>query len=160
MLAKLRGAYVIALDPLPNRREKALELGADLAFAPGPDVPEIVQEYTGGHGARVALDCTGKQPSYLLLLKSLRRKGNLVTIGGGGSLDLNVDTMLIDHALSITGSNYSTMPEGRRVHELFSSGKINPKALVTHRGPLKDFPRLFYQVCESPDQVLKSVILN
>ena len=160
MLAKLRGAYVIALDPLANRREKALELGADLALAPGDGVLEIVRDYTDGHGARVALECSGKKPSYPLLLKCLRRKGNLVAIGGGGFIDLNVDTMLIDHALSVTGSNYSTMLEGWWVHELFSTGKIHPKELVTHRGSLADFPRLFSRVCESPDQVIKSVILN
>jgi threonine dehydrogenase-like Zn-dependent dehydrogenase len=44
ILAKLRGAFVIAADPLPFRRELALHLGADAALEPGETLASQVRE--------------------------------------------------------------------------------------------------------------------
>jgi threonine dehydrogenase-like Zn-dependent dehydrogenase len=160
ILARLQGAFVIAIDPIAYRREKALQLGANLAIPPGAGTVEIIRQYTDGLGARVAIECSGHKSSYPLLLSALRWKGIMVTVGGGGHIELDVDTSLIALALSISGSNYSTMADARQVHELFRSGKVDPRVLVTHRGPLAELPNLLSLVCEQPERVLKSVILN
>jgi threonine dehydrogenase-like Zn-dependent dehydrogenase len=160
MLARLRGAFVIALDPVAYRREAALRLGANLALPSDDDAVAAIREFTDGLGARVALECTGKVSSYPLLMSALRRRGVLVAVGGGGRIDLRVDDPLIQYSLTITGSNYSTLPIGQKVHDLFRLGAVDPKALVTHTAPLTDFPRLFSIVCEMQESVLKAVILN
>jgi 2-desacetyl-2-hydroxyethyl bacteriochlorophyllide A dehydrogenase len=159
-LAKLRGAFVVAVDPQPSRLEVAAGLGADVTLAPGDDTAATVRQRTSGLGARVVVECSGKPPAYPIGLAALRIGGVLVTVGEGGALDLRPSEAVIRRHLSIVGSWYSSMAQGSQVQDLVLQGKIVPRVLVTHRGPLAEFPRIFQQVCETPDQVVKAVILN
>ena len=59
MLAQKRGARVILSEPMEERRNKALQLGASIAIDPmSCDVVEKVREITGGLGAKVVFDTT------------------------------------------------------------------------------------------------------
>lgn len=60
-LARLAGAApVIAVDPLPEARERALAFGADLALDPtDPEFAEAVGRATGGRGLDAAFDFAG-----------------------------------------------------------------------------------------------------
>ncbi|MFE8963072.1 zinc-binding dehydrogenase [Streptomyces iakyrus] len=60
-IARLIGtAPVIAVDPLPAARERALAFGADVALDPvAPDFAEAVNAATGGQGLDVAFDFAG-----------------------------------------------------------------------------------------------------
>jgi len=159
-LAKLRGAFVVAVDPEPSRLAVAASLGADVTLAPGDDTAPTVRQRTSGLGARVAVECSGKPPAYPIGLASLRIGGVMVTVGEGGALDLRPSEAVIRRHLSIVGSWYSSMGQGSQVQDLVLQGKIVPRILVTHRGPLEEFPRIFRLVCEAPDQVVKAVIIN
>lgn len=160
ILASLRGAYVIALDPLPYRQELALKFGARLALAPGKETAETVRHHTDGLGVKVALECSGKAPAYPIAQACLRHQGTLIVIGEGGQWDLRPSELVIRKHLSIVGSWYSSMSQGSQIQDLILQKKLDPKVLVTHRGPLAEFPRLFQQVCEFGDQVVKAVIVN
>jgi len=160
VLAKMRGAFVVAVDPLPYRLDVASRLGADRVLAPGDDTAAVVHDATSGLGARVVLECSGKPPSYPIALASLRIGGTLVTVGEGGEMLLRPSDLVIRRNLSIVGSWYSTMHQGRLVQDLVLQKKIEPRVLVTHRGPLQEFPRIFRQVCEFSDDVIKAVIVN
>ena len=159
-LAKLRGAFVVAVDLLPYRLDVASRLGADVALPPGDDVPAAVYRCTSGQGARVVLECSGKPPSYPSGLASLRMGGLMVTVGEGGEMMLRPSELLLRRRLAILGSWYSTMFQGAQVQDLIVQKKMDPRVLVTHRGPLQDFPRLFKTVCECSDHVVKAIILN
>lgn len=57
--AKHAGAeHIIAIDPLANKRQKALELGATLAFENAEDAKVAVDELTNGQGADAAIITT------------------------------------------------------------------------------------------------------
>ncbi|MFF3517253.1 zinc-binding dehydrogenase [Streptomyces sp. NPDC002573] len=60
-VARLAGAApIIAVDPLPGARERALSFGADLALDPGADdFADQVRAVTGGRGLDFAFDCAG-----------------------------------------------------------------------------------------------------
>lgn len=59
ILAKLRGARVILSEPLAERRQKAMELGCDVAINPMErDAVEQVKELTEGRGAVVVFNTT------------------------------------------------------------------------------------------------------
>lgn len=59
MVAKLRGARVIVSEPLAERREKALQLGAaDVIDPVHTDAVEEVKKLTGGQGAVVVYNTT------------------------------------------------------------------------------------------------------
>lgn len=64
-VAHLTGAApIIAVDPLPGARERALTFGADVALDPAaPDFAEQVSKVTGGRGIDFAFDCAGCPPS-------------------------------------------------------------------------------------------------
>src|SRR5438132_4245588 len=59
-LATAMGARVIAVDPLPERRELACQLGATVAVhSPTTSPVEAIRELTHGEGADATLDCPG-----------------------------------------------------------------------------------------------------
>jgi alcohol dehydrogenase (nicotinoprotein) len=58
--ARYAGAkYVVAIDPLDNKRAKALELGATHAFATAAQAQEAITELTRGQGADSAIITVG-----------------------------------------------------------------------------------------------------
>lgn len=160
LLAKQRGAYVIAADPLSYRRDFALRMGADAALPSDANLPGAVYELTSGVGVRVALECSGKSPAYPLALASLRFEGKLMTVGEGGQLDMRPSDLMIRRRLTIQGSWYSGMPDGRALMEMIRLKQLDPRVLVTHRGSLDEFPQVFAKACEFGDDVMKAVILN
>ena len=60
MVCKTSGAQVIAIDPLPARRETILKYGADHALDPTkPDFKDELLRLTGGRGPSVVIECSG-----------------------------------------------------------------------------------------------------
>jgi alcohol dehydrogenase (nicotinoprotein) len=58
--ARYAGAkYVVAIDPLENKRAKALELGATHAFATAAEAHEVITSLTRGQGADSAIVTVG-----------------------------------------------------------------------------------------------------
>lgn len=158
ILALQRGAFVIAADPLPYRREFALRCGAHAVLPADEHLPEAVQALTSGLGARVVVECSGKSPAYPLALASLRIGGTMVNVGEGAQFDLHPSEHLIRRHISMVGSWYSTMRQGQVLMEMTRAGLIEPRMLVTHRAPLDEFPALFSAACELNQGVMKAVI--
>ncbi|GGN90345.1 NADPH:quinone reductase [Actinoplanes lobatus] len=81
-LARHFGAgLVIAAASTPEKREKALRLGADVALDSAPDgFAERVRDATGGRGADVVLESTGGA-AFTAGLDALAPFGRLVTFG-------------------------------------------------------------------------------
>lgn len=82
-IARLLGAVpIIAVDPLPAARERALRLGADHVLDPGTDdVPGRIRELTGGRGVDVAVDLVGANTVVAQAVASLARRGRCVMVG-------------------------------------------------------------------------------
>jgi threonine dehydrogenase-like Zn-dependent dehydrogenase len=159
MLAKLRGAFVMAVDPLPQRLNLAVSLGAEAIFQPGEDTPQMIRELTEGQGAGIVIECSGKAPAYPLGLASLRIGGMFICVGEGAQFDLHPSDQVIRRCLTLAGSWYSSMSQGAKLQEMILQGQITPRILVTHRASLNNFPGLFQKVCEQPDEVIKALIV-
>lgn len=82
-VARMVGAApVIAFDPLPSARERALRLGADVALDPlDGDVVERVRELTGGRMLDVAVDLVGSNQVLAQAASCLGRFGRCVMVG-------------------------------------------------------------------------------
>jgi len=82
-VARLVGAApIIALDPLPEARERALKLGADIAIDPRlDDAVAQVRAATGGVGLDAAFDVVGSSAIIAQAEQCLAGRGRLVMVG-------------------------------------------------------------------------------
>jgi len=73
---------VVAVDPVPSRRETAIRLGADLAFAPDEAAEAIAGlPSPDSRGARVVLEAVGNQSARALCLKLIAPGGTISSVG-------------------------------------------------------------------------------
>ncbi|MDG2352268.1 MAG: Zn-dependent alcohol dehydrogenase [Acidimicrobiales bacterium] len=80
--AKISGAeYVIAVDPLANKRELAIKFGATHAFEPSEDLSEIIQETTEGYLADFTFVSTAAPSAISMSMNLLSPMGALVLVG-------------------------------------------------------------------------------
>ncbi|MGC9538909.1 NAD(P)-dependent alcohol dehydrogenase [Streptomyces sp. UG1] len=88
-------ATVVAVDPVPARRDTALRLGADVALDPAAvAVVEAVRDLTGG-GPTHALDTSGIPSAITDAALSLGRTGALALVGlGAANLNLDVQDLV------------------------------------------------------------------
>ncbi|MEU6464172.1 zinc-binding dehydrogenase [Streptomyces sp. NPDC046976] len=82
-LLRTVGAYpVVAIDPNPTARERALAQGADLALdSADPALRERIRGATGGAGLAAAFDFAGVPAVRAQALSVLAAKGRLVLVG-------------------------------------------------------------------------------
>ncbi|WP_280383749.1 zinc-binding dehydrogenase [Nocardia wallacei] len=92
LLRLVGAAPIIAVDPLPAARQRALELGADLAFDPAePDLRGKIYAATDGTGLAAAFDFAGVEAVREQAVVCLGPAGRLVLVG------------LTDKPITITG---------------------------------------------------------
>lgn len=158
-LAKLRGAIVAAIDPIHARLEAAIKQGADKVFHPEQILAQELLSFTKDQGADIVLECSGKPASYKLALEILRIGGTLVSIGEGAKVEFNSSEWIHKH-LTLIGSLYSTMEDGKQLQHLIVNGDIDPLAFVTHKFKLEELPSEFGKVIEYNKGLLKSVVIR
>ena len=111
---KAAGAVpVIAADPVPEKREQALKLGADYAFDPyDPAFTEKVKEVTDG-GVKVAIEVTGIGKALDQVLDCMAPFGRVALLGCTRSSDFTIDYYHKVHSPGITmiGAHTMARPE-------------------------------------------------
>ena len=102
-LLKVAGAVpVIAVDPVPEKREKALSVGADYALDPfAADFADTVKEITGG-GAKVGIEVTGIGAGLDGILDCMARFGRVALLGCTRNKDFTIDYYRKVHGPGIT----------------------------------------------------------
>ncbi|GAB3925734.1 alcohol dehydrogenase [Microlunatus endophyticus] len=84
LLRMIGAAPIIAVDPNPAARERALDYGADLALdAADPDLPMAIRSATAGNGLAAAFDFAGIEAVRRQALPCLGPAGRLVLVGLG-----------------------------------------------------------------------------
>ena len=102
-LLRLAGAApIIAVDPIKEKRELALRLGADLAFDPfDSDFVKSVKAATSG-GVNVAIEVTGNGGALNSTLDCMAKFGRVALLGCTRSSDFTVDYYRKVHGPGIT----------------------------------------------------------
>lgn len=102
-LLKAAGAVpVIAVDPVPEKREKALSVGADYALDPfDPDFAEKAKELTGG-GANVGIEVTGIGAGLDGILDCMARFGRVALLGCTRNKNFTIDYYRKVHGPGVT----------------------------------------------------------
>ncbi len=112
-LLKVAGAAtIIAVDPSPDKRKQALEIGADYAFDPfAPGFAESVKDVTNG-GVNVAIEVTGNGGGLDGVLDCMKKCGRVALLGCTRHSDFNIDYYHKVHGpgISLIGANTAARP--------------------------------------------------
>lgn len=126
------GAKTIVVEPSEHRREKALALGAHHAVAPD-QLEAVLSHESGGRGASVVLEATGRPEVMAQALEIAAFKGRIAYIGIDVGRDAPAKLGLIQSKeLTITGSIGSpgVWPETLR---FMAQTQLDLSSLVTQR---------------------------
>lgn len=102
-LLKAAGAApIIAVDPIPEKREKALSVGADYALDPfAPDFAKTVKALTG-RGAKVGIEVTGVGAGLDGILDCMAPFGRVALLGCTRNKEFTIDYYRKVHCPGIT----------------------------------------------------------
>ncbi|MBQ8204042.1 MAG: zinc-binding alcohol dehydrogenase [Clostridia bacterium] len=123
LLAASGAAPLIAVDPVPEKRELALKIGADYAFDPfDPDFANKVKAVTDG-GVNVAIEVTGNGGALNGVLDCMKRMGRVALLGCTRSSDFTVDYYHKVHGpgISLIGAHTAARPVEESSAGLFTT---------------------------------------
>ena len=131
-LLKIVGcSKVIAVDPRPESRQKALEIGADFAFDPSDE------ELKKHRGLNAAFDFAGVTPVRKQALSLLGEQGRLVIVGiANEPITIPNDMAFTYMRTKILGHYGSEAVHTKELVELVKQGKLSLKSSVSEVLPL------------------------
>ena len=151
--AKIAGAgKVIAVDPIPEKRELAKVLGATHTVdAMAEDAVKQIHEISGG-GVHYGIEAVGRQASADLAVASLRRGGTAIILGmmpldckvGLSAMDLLSGKRLQG---AIMGYNHFPVDLPRLV-DFYLRGLLDLDTIIAERIPLEDINKGFDKMRE------------
>lgn len=151
---------LIVVNPGRAKRDAALRLGADLAFAPDdPQLAQAIGDITGGRGCDVFLEASGQTRAFNLGLSLIRKGGRLVVFGvykEPAQVDLNIFGEFKE--LNILGGHLAPFTYATAL-DLMARGLIDGDACVTHTYGLADFESALDRT-PSPDELQIKVIFD
>jgi D-arabinose 1-dehydrogenase-like Zn-dependent alcohol dehydrogenase len=145
MIARARGARVIAVDRNPEALAVAADLGAEhILLTGGTDVPAAVAELTGG-GSHVSVDAVGSEQACSDAILGLRRRGRHVQVGLLPPVDGHPRVPMarvIGWELDVLGSHGMAAADYPAMMALIESGALEPQRLIERTIGLAEAARL------------------
>lgn len=160
-LARHAGAgTIMGTDFVPYRRDKALQLGADVAFDPAErPVEDTLREYTGGEMAEVVIVGPGSIEAMELGIRCAA-KGGTVVLFTTSTPDATLPVAPYDlyfNEISLIPS-YSCGPnDTREALQLIQKGVVSAEKFITHRFPFSATRQAYQNAAEARDS-LKTII--
>ena len=160
-LARMVGAAtIIAVDPLPSARERALVAGADVALDPtSQDIPAEILRLTGGKGLDLAVDLVGANSVLAQGDACLGRGGRLLMVGLSLEpieLGPGVFFGLLSHSL-LGHLGYSKHHLDELV-DLVAAGRFDLSRSVSGLLPLEDIVEGVRQLAEKRGNPVRLVV--
>ena len=147
--ARIAGAAtILAVDPLPGKHAKALELGATHAVTPD-DAEQARKELTGGKGFDYAFEVVGRSATIRAAWRLARRGGDVIVVGAGARDDTVPFTAweLLFDGKNLLSSLYGGCDLRRDIPRfvgLWRAGRLDIAGLITRQirfGELNDAVR-------------------
>ena len=134
MLGRARGAAVIGVDPIAERRALALECGAQVALdSSDPNLVDRIVEAAGGEGAAASIDTSGHPAARAAAVDALRTHGTYVEVGVGHDPTIAPSQQIIFREITLRGSWLYKQHEWEGLLDFVRRRRIPIKSLVTHR---------------------------
>jgi L-iditol 2-dehydrogenase len=144
MLATSRGARVVMVGKAGWRLDRLKHLGfARWLDATAASVVAEIRGLTGGHGADVVVEATGRPEVWEQAVDAVGRGGTVVFFGGcAPGTSIRLDTRRAHYEeLALLGAFHHTPGTIRRAVEALESGALTPDSLITHRMRLDEVGR-------------------
>ncbi len=137
--AKIRGAgRVIVVEPLEQRRQKALDMGFEVIDSTAGDAGATLREMTGGLGVDRIIEAAGVPITVQWSLAALRKGGRIAAVGiPKEGVEINMRDLVL-YELEIAGSRASA-GEMRRVMPHVADGRMRLREVMTHEFSLADY---------------------
>ncbi len=162
-LARIAGAVpVIAVDPVKERREKAIALGADYAFDPTEaDFVQKVKAVTGG-GVNTVVEVTGLGIGMDQSLDCMKRLGRIALLGCTRNKEFHIDYYRKVHGPGITiiGAHTDARPrhessdgwftakdDTEAILKLIAGKRIDPTVMIDEVYSPEDCGEIYTQLC-------------
>jgi len=163
VLARMRGAHVIAAGRNPRRLERARDLGAEttVMVGPGEDLGEALRlRSPEGRGADVVVEAVGMPETCEAAVRAVR-KGGVVNLFGGcpSETRIGIDSVRLHYQELTIKSTFHHTPESfRKSFRLIADGHIEPDSFITAEQPLERLPEALRRMAAGTDD-LKTAIL-
>lgn len=132
------GARVIAVETSPERRQLAIDKGADAVIDPKETDPvAAILDLTHGVGAHKAVETSGDQEARAAAVRGTRTWGTTCLIAGNGQIKLDVARDLTHRQKTVMG-HWTFSKNGQEDCARFiSDRKIDVDSLFTHQWTLE-----------------------
>jgi len=169
-MARLAGAiFVAAVDPLANRREVALKIGADIALDPNEvNVGAELKKATGGSGLDVAIETSASYEALHHAIGGLAFGGNVSVVGWAkeckGGLDLgekahfDIPNLIFARANSDPNRDHPRWSFKRILDtcwQWLSEGRFQCEEIVSPVVPFAESPQAYQDMDEHPENCVK-----
>lgn len=160
MCARLFGAgTVLAIDHHGDRLQIAERLGATPINFDHVDPLDAIKAATGGRGADVVADATGKVGGVNAAYRLVRSYGTLILLGYIDATEMiSIGEISLNHVLVKPALVPAIRRYQPRVMQLIAEGRLDPTALLSHVLPLADAPRAYEMMAERRDHAVKIVL--
>jgi len=157
--AKVVGAgKLVVSDPIPERRELAMRLGADVAIDPAePGATERILGETDG-GAEVAFECAGMLDAVWQSVEVIRPKGRVVVVGIPEEDRYCFPGSLCRRREIAVQFVRRSRNAAERSVEMLERGLVNAVLYATHVFPFERAEDAFRLAAEKIDGVVRAVI--
>jgi propanol-preferring alcohol dehydrogenase len=144
LVAKARGARVVAVDVLKERLDLAARLGADVVVdSSSQDTVAALRSATRGDGVDIAIDCSGNPAAQNSALDATRRMGSVAFVGESRATTMNPSDQFIRKMLTVIGGWYFATWEYAAITRFILDHDLPVEELVTHRFSLAEAPEAF-----------------
>ncbi len=171
-LAKLSGAQVIGVDLLPQRLEKAREVGFDLVIdGKAESAAERIKALTGNRGADVCIEASGAVPALNEAIRACAYSSKVIGLGfyQGGAQSLLLGDEFHHNRINLVCSQISGVsPElqhrwnRERLVQTFmnlvAQNRLQMQPLITHVGSVWEAQQLYALLDSQADEVLQAVL--
>lgn len=157
--AAMGATPVIAVDPVKEKREKALELGADYAVDPfADDFVETMYKLTDGRGVNAAVEVTGTGKALDQILDCMAHHGRISLLGCTRDSNFTIDYYRKIHwpGVELIGAHTNTRPDNdsrpgfwtydddyHAIFRLIHFGKVNYKKMISEIHPVSECSQVY-----------------
>lgn len=137
---QLPAAALVGIDPLPERRALARDLGADQALANDAGLAAEIKAASVGRGADLVVLSVGAPGALAMAQTLVRDGGELLVFAAQPGDSIAFDLWDCYHReVRLTTSYSSTPADLRAALQLLASGQVRVAPLISHRLPLVAF---------------------